>query len=74
MKRKRAFGTRPKKTGAKKKYRSNEHKKKLMAAGYEAAFLKRLNVGEVRELLKRLARGKKPIVKPAAKKTSAKIK
>ena len=68
MKRKLAFGTRPKKTGARKKYRIKTHKKRLIAAGHDEASLRKLNPQQLRQLLKRAARKKGPkTAKPAAK-------
>ena len=68
MKRKLAFGTRPKKTGARKKYRIKTHKKRLIAAGYDEASLHKLNPHQLRQLLKKAARKKGPKpAKPAAK-------
>jgi hypothetical protein len=60
MKRKLAFGSRPKKRGAKKKYRLKTHKKRLVAAGYEEAFLNKLNPAQIRLLLMKIARKRAP--------------
>jgi hypothetical protein len=78
MKRKLIFGSRPKKTGAKKTYRIKTHKRRLVAAGYEESLLKKLNPRELRDLLKKVAKKKAPsgaLQRSAAKaRTAAKAK
>jgi hypothetical protein len=66
MKRKLAFGSRPKKTGARKNYRMKVHKKRLVAAGIEEASLKKLNPAEIRQLLRKVAKKKAPKAARAA--------
>jgi hypothetical protein len=44
--------SRPKKTGAKKRRRALEHTRRLEAMGIPAEQVKRLNPGEMRDLLK----------------------
>jgi hypothetical protein len=60
MKRKLAFGSRPKKKGAKKKYRIKTHKKRLVAAGHDEAVLNKLNPAQLRLLLRKAAKRKAP--------------
>lgn len=60
MKRKLIYGSRPKKKGARKKYRIKTHKKRLMAAGHDEAVLNKLNPSQLRQLLRKAARMKAP--------------
>ena len=66
MKRKLAFGSRPKKVGARKRYRIKVHKKRLVAAGIDEASLKKLNPAEIRLLLRKVAKRKAPKAARAA--------
>lgn len=66
MKRKLVYGSRPKKVGARKKYRMKVHKKRLVAAGIEEASLKKLNPAEIRQLLRKVAKKKAPKAARAA--------
>lgn len=54
------YRERPKKVGAKKRYRINLHKKKLIAAGMKAEDLSQLNEGEIRRGLRLIGKKKKP--------------
>jgi hypothetical protein len=60
MQPKKKFGTRPKKTGAKKNQRISAQKKRLVAVGYDAVRLNKMTVVEIRDLLKKSAKRKHP--------------
>ena len=68
------FRTRPKKTGAKKKYRVLTQKRRLVAAGYKMEKLAKMTVVEIRDLLKLAAKrkAKKAKIAGASAKKSAK--
>ncbi len=68
MKRKLVYGSRPKKVGAKKRYRIKVHKKRLVAAGIDEASLKHLNPAQIRQLLRKVAKKKAPKAARAAAK------
>ena len=82
MKPRKNFRMRPKKHGAVKRQRILAQKKRLVAAGYDMETLRHMNVVQIRDLLKKVAKKKSPkkaapkkkaaAKKPAAKKPAAK--
>jgi hypothetical protein len=72
MKPRKKFRTRPKKTGAKKNQRILSQKKRLVAAGYDEAKLRKMTTREIRDALKVAARRKGPREAAGKKKTAKK--
>ena len=63
---------RPKKTGAKKRQRVKSQIRRLVVAGYDEKVLKKMNIVQVRDLIKKAARKHTP--QPKQKSKSAKRK
>ena len=59
MKPRKIYRSRPKKTGAKKVQRIASQKRRLIAVGYDEAKLSKMNVVEIRDLLKEAGKKKK---------------
>ena len=59
MKPRKVYRARPKKVGAKKKQRISSQKRRLIEAGYDEAKLDKMNVVEIRDLLKEAGKKKK---------------
>ncbi|MDD4956423.1 MAG: hypothetical protein PHH49_01710 [Candidatus Omnitrophica bacterium] len=74
MKPRKNYRTRPKKTGAKKRQRIKAQKKRLVASGMEEKKLKKLNVVEIRDLIKKTAKAAKKKAVTKTKKVSPKKK
>ncbi|MGB2630892.1 MAG: hypothetical protein WBD24_02925 [Candidatus Omnitrophota bacterium] len=74
MKPRKNFRTRPKKSGSKKRYRIKTQKKRLVAAGLDEEYVRRLTEREIRDKLQKVSRKKKPAKKEAPKKTVKKAK
>ncbi|MFH1798186.1 MAG: hypothetical protein ABH844_02410 [Candidatus Omnitrophota bacterium] len=60
MKPKKNFGARPKKTGARKRQKVLSQKRRLVASGQEKSKLDKMTTVEIRELLKKTAKRKRP--------------
>ncbi len=68
MKPRKNYRTRLKKTGAKKNQRIAAQKRRLIAVGYTEDKLKKMNVVEIRDALKKAAKKKVTKAKPVEKK------
>ncbi|MFC1570400.1 hypothetical protein ACFL4E_01315 [Candidatus Omnitrophota bacterium] len=71
MKPRKNYRGRPKKHGAAKRQRILSQKKRLVAAGYDMETLRHMNVVQIRDLVKKVAKKKSP-KQPAPKKVAAK--
>jgi len=72
MKPRKNYRSRPKKCGAKKRQKVLSQKRRLVAAGHDAAGLEKLTTVEIRDLLKKT--GKKKAPKTGEKKKSGEKK